>query len=284
MTLVGKIFTVLILIMSIMFMAFSIMVFATHKNWKELADNATAAAGKPLGLKQQLAALQTALNDAKQLEQRLRNELAQEQAARKAALAALQVRATKAEADLAVVQGKYDELFTLHGQTTAAAKTAQDRLLALETEAKTLRDELRTVQRDLDAKFLQVVSLTDQLNQAESMRQILDERNREATFQIARMKKVMDANGLTETSLVDHIAPAVEGVVLEVSEKDLVEISIGHDDGLKVDHSLDVYRDNAYLGRIVIRKTGPDRAVGQVQRDLQRGQIKRGDRVTTKFN
>jgi hypothetical protein len=284
MTLVGKIFTMLILIMSITFMAFAIMVFATHKNWKELADNATASAGKPLGLKQQLAALQTALSDAKKLEERLRNELAQEQAARKAALAALQVRATKAEADLAVVQGKYDELFTLHGQTTAANKTAQDRLLALESEAKMLRDELRTVQRDLDAKFLQVVSLTDQLNQAESMRQILEERNREATFQIARMKKVMDANGLTETSLVDHIAPPVEGVVLEVSDKDLIEISIGNDDGLKVGHSLDVYRDNTYLGRIIIRKTGPDRAVGQVQRELQRGQIKRGDRVTTKFS
>jgi hypothetical protein len=231
-----------------------------------------------------LAALETALKDAQALERRLRNELAQEQAARKAALAALQVRATKAEADLAVVQGKYDELFTLHGQTTAANKTAQDRLLALESEAKMLRDELRTVQRDLDAKFLQVVSLTDQLNQAVSMEQILNERNREATFQIARMKKVMDANGLTETSLVDHIAPPVEGVVLEVSDKDLIEISIGNDDGLKIGHSLDVYRDNTYLGRIVIRKTGPDRAVGQVQRELQRGQIKRGDRVTTKFS
>ncbi len=284
MTLVGKIFTVLILIMSIMFMAFSIMVFATHKNWKDLADNATAAPGKPLGLKQQLAALQTALNDAKALEARLRNELAQEQAARKAALAALQVRATKAEADLAIVQGKYDQLFTVNGQATATAETAQKRLLALETETKLLRDELRTVQRDLDGQFLKVLTLTDQLNQAESQRQNLEERNREATFQIARQKRVMDANGLTETSLVDHIAPAVEGVVLEVSENDLIEISIGNDDGLKIGHSLDVYRDKTYLGRIVIRKTGPDRAVGQVQRELQRGQIKRGDRVTTKFS
>jgi hypothetical protein len=284
MTLVGKIFTVLILIMSIMFMAFSIMVFATHKNWKQLADNATATAGKPLGLKQQLAGLNTALNDAKALEERLRNELAQEQAARKSALAALQLRATKAEGDLALKQKELDDLSAQHTKTVAEAEAAQQRLLALEGETKKLRDELRTVQRDLDEKFLRVVKLTEDLNQANGQLETLSERNSQATFQIARMKKVMDAKGLTETSLVDHIAPPVEGVVLEVSDKDLIEISIGNDDGLKIGHTLDIYRDNTYLGRIVIRKTGPDRAVGQVQRDLQRGQIKRGDRVTTKFS
>lgn len=284
MTLVGKIFTMLILVMSCMFMAFSIMVFATHKNWKQIADNTDTTNGKKLGYKQQIAALQTALSDAKAQEQRLRNELALEQAARKAALAALQVRATKAESELALKQKELEDLSTQHSKTVMEAEVAQQRLLALETETKKLRDELRTAQGDVDTKFLKVVELTDKLNQAESLRQILDERNREATFQIARMKEVMTKNGLTETSLVDHIPPRVEGVVLEVSEKDLIEISIGNDDGLKVGHSLDVYRDNTYLGRIVIRKTGPDRAVGQVQKELQRGQIKRGDRVTTKFS
>ncbi|HEY2881954.1 MAG TPA: hypothetical protein VGJ15_05960, partial [Pirellulales bacterium] len=35
MNLVGKIFVVLIFIMSIMFAAFSIMVYSTHKNWRD---------------------------------------------------------------------------------------------------------------------------------------------------------------------------------------------------------------------------------------------------------
>jgi hypothetical protein len=98
------------------------------------------------------------------------------------------------------------------------------------------------------------------------------------------MKMVMDANGLTADSLVSHIPPKVEGVVLEVSDKDLVEISIGNDDGLKEGHSLEVYRGNTYIGRITIRRTAPDRAVGQIIRELQRGQIKRGDRVSTKLS
>lgn len=280
MTLVGKIFTMLILIMSIVFLSFSLMVFATHKNWKLIADNPNA----PLGYRQQLDQEKTKKREADAQIERLRNELAQEQAARSQALAALRVRATRAEDDLRTLQGQYDQLAAQHTNATEAAKTAQTRLEMLEEETTARREELRALQRDLDAKFLTVVDLTDKLNQAESQRQILEERNTEAANQIAQMKSVLDANGLTADALVAHIPPRVDGHVLEVSGSDLVEISIGADDGLKVGHPLDIYRNNTYLGRIIIRKTGPDRAVGQIQKDLQRGQIKRGDRVTTRFS
>jgi hypothetical protein len=284
MTLVGKIFTMLILIMSIVFMSFSVMVFATHKNWREYADNATPGPGQKLGLKQQLEQLQAKKKEADDQLQKTRNELAQEQAARRTALASLQVRATRAEGELAAKQQELDALAAQHTQAAEAAKMAQDRLAALQAETDALRAELRTVQGNLDQKFQNVVSLTDELNQALSQKQILEERNTEAAAQIAQMKTVLDRNGLTADALVAHIPPKVEGVVLEVAGSDLIEISIGADDGLKVGHPLEVYRNNTYLGRIVVRKTGPDRAVGQIQRDLQRGQIKRGDRVTTKFS
>lgn len=284
MTLVGKIFTVLIFVMSIVFMSFSVMVFATHKNWKLYADNATPAAGQKLGLKQQYEQLQILKKQADDQLNQLKNELAEEQAARKQALGALQTRLTGAEQLLAAKQQELDRLAADLSTATQTAKDSQTRLAALEVEVQAKRDELRTTQRDLDQKFQLVVDLTDKLNQAESLKSLLDERNKEAAFQMAQMKMVMDANGLTIDSLVSHIPPKVEGVVLQVSDKDLLEISIGADDGLKVGHSLEVYRDNTYLGRIVIRRTAPDRAVGQLIKELQRGQIKRGDRVTTKFS
>lgn len=284
MTLIGKIFTVLIFVMSIIFMTASVMVFATHKNWKLYADNASPAAGQKLGLKQQLEQLEQLRKQAEDQVNTLKNELAEEQAARKSVLAALQARLTRAETELAAKQAELDRIAADNTTLTATAQAAQTRLEQLETENKKLRDDLRLVQRDLDQKFLTVVDLTDKLNQAESLRQLLDERNREAAFQMAQMKMVMDANGLTADSLVSHIPPKVEGVVLAVSDKDLLEISIGADDGLKVGHSLDVYRGNTFLGRIVIRRTAPDRAVGQLIKELQRGQIKGGDRVTTKFS
>lgn len=274
MTLVGKIFTMLILIMSIVFMAFSMMVFATHKNWKDTA-------GK---LNTSLTTANTALKDAKEALERVKTDFAREQASRKAALAALQVRASRAEDAEAAKQNELATLAATHSKATATAEEAQRRMAILEDETKRLRDELRHAQQNTDKMFLTVVDLTDKLNQAESLRQNLEERNREATQQMSQMKMVLDRNGLAADSLVAHIPPKVDGVVLEVSDRDLLEISIGADDGLKIGHSLDVYRGNQYLGRIVIKKTNPDRAVGQVMKELQRGQIRRGDRVTTKFS
>jgi len=102
--------------------------------------------------------------------------------------------------------------------------------------------------------------------------------------EITQMKMVMDAHGLTKTTLVSKIPPKVEGRVLAVGAKDLIEISIGADDGLKEGHALEVYRGNTYLGRITIIKTSPDRAVGQIVKELQRGQIKQGDNVSTKLS
>jgi hypothetical protein len=284
MNLIGKILTVFIFIMSIVFMTFAMMVFATHRNWKEYADNPTAAAGKPLGLKQQLEQIQAKRKEAEDLLQRLQNDLAQEQAARQRTLAALQVRVTNAEQLLTTKERELATLSAQHSSVAETAKMAQERLATLEKATQEVRDELRTAQQDRDKSFLAVVDLTDKLNQLESLRQILDERNKEAAFQISEMKMVLDSHGLRADERVSHIPPKVEGVVLEVSGKDLIEISIGADDGLKVGHSLDVYRNNTYLGRLVIRRTDPDRAVGQMIKELQRGQIKRGDRVTTKFS
>jgi hypothetical protein len=274
MSLVGKIFTMLILILSIIFMAFAMMVFATHKNWKATATT----------LQTSLNAANQANKDAKEQLQRLQTDLAREQAARKATLAALQVRVTAAEGRLAAKEKELSDLTAAHSESTQTAKEAQTRLATLEEETKNLRDVLRGEQRRRDQAFLTVVDLTDKLNQAESLRQSLEEVNAQATKQMNQMKMVLDRNGLAPDSLVSHIPPKVEGVVRDVSDKDLVEISIGSDDGLKVGHSLDVYRGTQYLGRIVIKKTNPDRAVGQVMKELQRGQIKKGDRVTTKFS
>lgn len=284
MTLVGKIFTVLIFVMTIVFMSFAVMVFATHRNWKEYATNTDTAGGKKLGLESQLTQLKQQKADADAQIQRLRDELKVESAARAAILAAMHTRAIQAEGNLATKEAELQKLQTDHTQVAEAAKQAQDRLAALETEIAGIRADLRTTQKDLDAKVLEVVKLTDDLNQAIALRDTEKEKNTQAVLQLAQMKMVMDANGLSADSLVSHIAPRVEGVVLEVSDKDLIEISIGRDDGLKQGHSLEVYRDNTYLGRITIIRTGPDRAVGQINKELQRGQIKRGDRVSTKLS
>ena len=47
MNLVGKIFVVLILVMSVLFMAFAMALYATHRNWREMVINEQASPDKP---------------------------------------------------------------------------------------------------------------------------------------------------------------------------------------------------------------------------------------------
>jgi hypothetical protein len=65
--------------------------------------------------------------------------------------------------------------------------------------------------------------------------------------------------------------------------RQLVEISIGYDDGVRVGHNVEVFRGDRYLGRINIEKVDPDVAVGVVIPEFQIGQIQEQDDVSTKL-
>lgn len=273
MTLVGKIFTVLTLLLSVLFMAFSLMTFATHTNWRD----------RFLDESKKLASVSLELKTAKADLDAVRVALAQEQASRRQAIASLQTRLTQATGELASKERDLQSLSAAHAKVTDAEKIAQERLKTLEGEVDKLRTEVRDIQGDRDVQFEKVVALTEQLNQAEGTKLRMEERNASLLNQVAQQKMVMDAHGLKADSLVAHIPPKVEGVVLAVGDKDLVEISLGSDDGLKEGHAMEVFRGDKYLGRVIIRKTSPDRAVGQMVKELQRGTIKKGDNVSTKL-
>ena len=85
--------------------------------------------------------------------------------------------------------------------------------------------------------------------------------------------------------------PDVTGVVMnmrpgQTGRSDLIEISLGSDDGLSRGHSMYVYNnegDGKYLGRITLVYVTPDRAVGAVMEKSRNGVIKKGDHVTSKL-
>src|SRR5689334_21313698 len=104
MTLVGKIFTVLIFVMSICFMTASAMVFATHKNWKEYAVAQTSVNGKPVGLEKQLADLKVLEQSLKDELERLKRRLEEERVARRSVVGSITARLVEADTGLAAKQ------------------------------------------------------------------------------------------------------------------------------------------------------------------------------------
>jgi hypothetical protein len=83
----------------------------------------------------------------------------------------------------------------------------------------------------------------------------------------------------------EQIIPDVSGTVLRVSEDrgELVEISVGSDDGVRVGMKLDVFVPGQYRGKIEVLKVLPDKSAAQVIPDYSRGQILPNDQVATRI-
>lgn len=281
MTLIGKIFTMLIFVMSVGFLFLSLTVFATHRNWRDEVMRPQAASGQPKGLKFQI-------QDQQEINENLRNELeaskrtlAAEKAARRAVIATLAKKVKELDAELTK---QIAEFQTLQATNNTNANTLQQKtqyLANLTTEVEGLREEIRDAQQERDEKVETVVALTDKVNSTNGQARQLAERRGQLLAQVTQLKQVMDAHGIRLTESPDLQAPPVDGFVTAVGSKDLVEISLGSDDGMRRGHRLEVYRDNKYLGSVVIKDTRPDRSVASIVANIRKGTIKVNDRVTT---
>ncbi len=279
MTLLGKFFSVLIFVMSMIFLFLAAIVFSTHVHWQKKATE----------LDQQLTQQRKVNSDLKDRQQQLMDNLAIEQSARRAALASLQVKLTQAAQQLQDRERRLTELEKTHGEATVAVKTAQQLLANLTQEVNQLRIDVKGAQQSLDEKMLQLVATTDEVNQARRVHAELSERQLQLANQVAGYENVLRKLGVrfearpdgTVVSDVNQLPPDVKGYVVAISDSKLVEVSIGSDDGMKIGDKLEVYRDNMYLGRVVVRKTDVDRSVAEILPDYQKGIIRKGDRVAT---
>ena len=87
------------------------------------------------------------------------------------------------------------------------------------------------------------------------------------------------AAGITDP---EDVPPSdLKGVVLAVNEQS-VEVSVGRDDGLREGHTLDIYRNGSYLGRIQLRSVEDDKSVGKIIPAFRKGFIQAGDMVASR--
>ncbi len=292
MTLLGKIFTMLIFIMSIGFMFVSVMVFATHKNWKLVAINPRKGEAlwderfEKLGLRYQIEDARNSVAELKRERQIVIDQLERERASRRMAIQHLQTSQNTVTSELNDLRGQLNAATTENAKLLEDLDIKEDRLAALTTEVGGLRTDIQAAQQARDEEFLKVVQITDQLHQYEGMKRRLEERRDQLAMEITARKRVMDKFGLTQWTPLSDVPPVLYGYVTKVSDrsKNLIEISLGEDDGIRINHELVVFRDKSYLGRIKIREVSSNVAVGEVLIDTRKGTIRKGDNVTTRFS
>lgn len=288
MSFLGKLLVGLQLFLSIVFLIFAGAVFSTQKNWKaakEVVDgNLTTLRKEKEQVDQDFAAYKARVEDSLKSETK-RADDAQAQVG----LLKSQVAATDVE--LVAAKTERDEQRELVKVSVEEARQRRE-------EALLQRGINNDLQKLLNEKQDRVIALEDVKFNLQVAEKALQDKHAKLLNDFALREKIIAANGLsTDPQTVAGLQtppPAVDGEVLETkragrSGSDLVEISIGSDDGLSEGHRLSVYRsqqgDRAakFLGDIKLVYVTADRAVGVVILAAKNGRIERGDNVTSKL-
>ena len=166
MTLLGKVFTGLIFLMSIVFFTFSVAVNASHVNTKVLAQQYQAEARATQERNRQLETLKT----------NYKTELEIEQLSRRSALAALQTQFEATNYNLLQLEieaGELRKAMTIAAQTN---DSTQKDFRDAAAQNRRLREEIEGVRQQRDQLFQTLVDAKDEFNQMQGVYQSLSDR------------------------------------------------------------------------------------------------------------
>jgi len=269
---IGKIFVFAVFVMSLMLMSFAVAIYSSNINWQEEAKKTKDTLDK---LTQEEKSLKQEIT-------RLTKNVADSEAARDQVIAKFQQALLEKDKELKDLKDKRDEKLKDMQAKIAELATIEDDLTTARKQLEDLQAEVRDKQQKVDAQVTRAAELAAQLHEKESFLEIANERKAQLEKQVAQARVLLKQNGLSIDSLPKDRVPTINGVVMAVAD-DSIEVSLGIDDGLQTGHQIEVYRDDQYLGRAVVRSVKPDRAIAVLIREYSRGIVQRGDKVTTRL-
>ena len=272
MNLLGKIITLLILLLSICFLMIAVMVNASHQNWKDMAlDN-----------KQQI-------DRVSEEKRQILGEIQKKDEAIKTEKVARMLRIQQLESQLQLSDNNYQQVQqqltaaqVLSQEGLARAKEAEERLAEQDTQVTQLQAQLKTLVDDISSQREKVVAMTNRIFELEGKERELQTMRDDVAEENALLTKVLKKNGLAKDDLTSHIEPALDGFVTGVSQN-TIAVNLGTDDGLRRGHSIDLYRQGRFVGSAVVTDVEPNRAAARIDSDLTKIAIEKGDRVTTNW-
>ena len=283
MNLVGKILTVLILVMSWLFLAFAVSVYATHKNWKDVVM------AEGTGLVPKLKDVRQRNEELKDQRDTMERNMIAEQTTGDQVRAKLETELGQKSAQLTGALKNEAQLAQSTREAVAAMNATQLRLAEIRDQVKILQTDIDQAQLARDASRKEAAKLTTQLHEAVNELTVLNETKMKLVIDLDKAKQVLQKHGLKpEPELYAGVPTGdPEGVVLTVQGTGLVEISIGADDGLLKKHKLYVRRNrgstNIYVATIEVLETYPDKAVCKIIPETRQGPMQKGDDVFSRL-
>lgn len=282
MNFVGKVLIVLNLVLCLMFMAFAGAVFTAQSNW-----GAALA-----GAKAKQATLQTTIGESNAAYAKLKADTDTE-------LASREDRAKKAEAEnmalntqLVTTQGERDQARTERNAAQTEAKIASEESRDRIAESEQLRTETSKLRAKIDTQIDTIRGQQDDIIARDRRLAQYELKQVDVLQKLSNQEKLLRFNDIDPDEIIDQELqeppPRVFGKVAAARKNasrdtELVEVTIGSDDGLQKGHTLWVYRGEKFLADIRLIDVRPDRSVGEVVKRAKNGVIGRGDNVASKL-
>ncbi|MHC4858861.1 MAG: hypothetical protein ACYTDY_02070 [Planctomycetota bacterium] len=115
---------------------------------------------------------------------------------------------------------------------------------------------------------------------AERRRRELDRQIEELGRQIEELALLIDEDvppGLTRMPSIDAVVTGVS------SEHDIVLLSVGREDRVRVGYEFTVFRGDEYVGKVLIHRVGRGWCSGRSKKEVERMPIRTGDSAKTRF-
>jgi superfamily II DNA helicase RecQ len=284
MNVLGKIFVFAVFIMSLVFMTFAVAIFTSRTNWEREVNRKPeeVRAGEKPGYKFQILAVEEEREKLKTEIDRLKTEIAKEEAARDQVIAKLQSALGEKDSELGKLREEKDSREKAQQAAIAKLEAAEESLKKAVTQVEELQEKVTKQQVAVDEQVSKAAVIAQQLHAKEAELEIAKERKAQLEKQVASARILLAQSGLTIDSLPKDRVPNLEGAVIAVADG-AIEVSVGGDEGLPEGHTLEVYRDGEYLGRARVRTVMPDRAIAVLLKEYARGVVQRGDKVKTRL-
>lgn len=287
MSTITKVFTVLLVVLSIVFTVMTISVVAQTANWRDTAlkyeENARIA---DTNLRNMIAASAAELATARDTIKAHLGKIGEMETQMQANSAEL----AKLRSDLARVEAEKNSAEAMNRGLLAQVEAARSgeteyRKQLAGIEKRNIELERRNIDLNdrVNEQTAQIDVLVEQKRQYEQQLNILKEEAEKGSRQASRrgagaaLESPVGAAMPNVTALTPGGPSAIRGNVLEVSEN-LVTVSVGSADGVKKDMVFVIHRDGQYVGDVKISDVTPNRAAGKLVRTT--GTPAKGDQVT----
>lgn len=257
-----KVFIILVLVLSLFFMAIQMMLYATRENWKRRWDRDTTELSKDLKTTSDLLARESAAkvkaeNAVANLEQQvsdLQGTTKKQEATiseRDKSIANLELEISKLRADLTAHKEQIQTLSTQLEQTRTRnnelqhiASVARAVAFQLNVKLAEVEDDLHNSNTSLSKAQQDIAGLTKDLNDSKARLALVRDGHPEI------YKEIMEPSGSHKF---------VQGVVAAVNtnpqgQQDLVMLTIGKDEGVEEGLEFIVFRQNQYIVKVRAEK------------------------------